>query len=79
MYFEDLLGIIVGATWLYAVPFCCFVGILNNVIILILMHGFAEIKKAIPISVRIYYLAFAWSDLAVLFSYYVNLWLRKFI
>ena len=62
----------------YIIGVLCALTLINNLIILIVMHGSSEFKRAVLVSVRMFYLAFAYSDLGVLFAYFGKEWIRMF-
>ena len=54
----------------YIVPICVLITFFNNSCILIIIYSSKSIKHAILNSVRMFYIAFAWSDIAATIFYH---------
>ena len=64
--------------YMYAFSVLAFMALFNNVVILIVAHGFEDFKKAVPVHVRIYYLCFAYADIGNLLPYYIKFYIRMY-
>ncbi len=60
----------------YIVPVCVVITFLNNAIILLVLYRSKAVQQSILVSVRLYYLAFAWSDIFATICYHLYRYVR---